>query len=194
MKTTASKKARRKYSGGFRREFLVFIFRFFAIWILAYALTLAAPEITSLLQRVVSRELAFVLRSAGYDFEARNIVFNLRTAHGLEKLYIIAECTGLYTTLIYLAIIGAFPARNRDRLAGILIGVPAIHLMNLARVVFISLVIYHRKDLFDFFHGYLWQVGFVVFMLILVFFWTAKIARPDREEKTGRVKDRKDPL
>jgi len=189
LKTSAAKKARPKKTAGFRREFIIFVIRFFAIWILLYALTLAAPAITSFLQRVVSRELAFVLRAAGYDFKTENIVFYLRTSHGLEKLYIIAECTGLYTTLIYLSIIGAFPARKRDRLTGILFGVPSIHLMNLARVVFISMVIYHRKDLFDFFHGYLWQVGFVVFMLILVFFWTARIARPAGDEKTGGAKD-----
>ena len=95
---------------------------------------------------------------------------------------IIPECTGLYTTIIYIAIIGAFPARPSEKLIGLLVGAPAIHALNLARMVFISLVLYHRRDLFEFFHGYLWQVGFVIFMLLLVILWMWKIVKPKPAE------------
>jgi hypothetical protein len=45
-------------------------------------------------------------------------------------------------------------------------------------MVFISLILYHKPGLFDFFHGYLWQVGFVIFMLLLVILWMWKIVKP----------------
>lgn len=191
MRQREKPKSGRQGERNFRSEFLVFISRFFAIWLLTYAFTVMAPEVTRFLQKAVSAELALFLKAAGYDFSWRGTIFYLTTPHGQEKLYIIAECTGIYTTLIYLSIIGAFPSRKRDRLKGILIGVPAIHLMNLFRVAFISLILYHRRDLFDFFHGYLWQVGFIVFMLMLVFIWTAKIAKhPEEDEDRPKSKGR----
>jgi exosortase/archaeosortase family protein len=78
--------------------------------------------------------------------------------------------------MIFIAIIGAFPAKNSGKLIGLLLGVPAIHILNMLRMIFISLILYHNRSLFHFFHGYFWQVGFVVFMLILVFIWMNKFA------------------
>jgi len=79
---------------------------------------------------------------------------------------------------MYFSIIAAYPARIREKLAGILMGIPAIHALNLVRMVFVSLVLFHKRELFDFFHGYLWQVVFVIFMLLLVIFWMSRIVKP----------------
>jgi exosortase/archaeosortase family protein len=57
-------------------------------------------------------------------------------------------------------------------------GIPAIHALNLVRMVFVSLVLFHKRELFDFFHGYLWQVAFVIFMLMLVIFWMSRMVKP----------------
>ncbi len=129
------------------------------------------------LQNIVAREIAFTLEHLGYRFSLTGSSFMFFTDHGGENLIVIAECTGLYTTIIYFSIVGAYPARIGEKLIGLLIGVPSIHLLNLTRMVFISLVLYHRRELFDFFHGYLWQVSFAIFMLLLVIFWMGKIVR-----------------
>jgi archaeosortase B (VPXXXP-CTERM-specific) len=91
---------------------------------------------------------------------------------------VIPECTGLYTSIIYFSIIGAYPARIGEKLIGLVAGVPAIHILNLARMVVISLVLIHKPKLFNFVHGYLWQIGFVIFMLLLVIVWMGKIVKP----------------
>lgn len=122
-------------------------------------------------------EIAYVLDLLGYKYRLTGASFIFYTAHGGENLIVIAECTGLYTSIIYFSIIGAYPARVHEKLIGLVIGVPAIHILNLARMVFISLVLYHRRELFDFFHGYLWQVSFVIFMLLLVILWMGKIVK-----------------
>jgi archaeosortase B (VPXXXP-CTERM-specific) len=165
-------------SGSFRREFLFFLIVFFAIWLFSFLLTRRIPAFTSGLERVVAREIAFFLDLLGYRFSLDEATFLFRTNHGTEKMFIITECTGLYTTIIYFSIIGAYPARLNEKGLGLLIGIPAIHLLNLARMVFISLVLYHWRELFEFFHGYLWQVGFVIFMLLLVILWMGKIVKP----------------
>ena len=129
------------------------------------------------LQALVAREVAFCLKHLGYNFSLRGARLVYYTGGGSGTVTIIAECTGLYTTIIYFSIIGAYPARIGEKLIGLLIGVPSIHILNLARMVFISLVLYYRKDLFGFFHGYLWQVSFMIFMLLLIILWMGKIVK-----------------
>jgi archaeosortase B (VPXXXP-CTERM-specific) len=136
------------------------------------------PGIVTGMQLLVARELDWCLYHLNYWFERTANEFTFYTDHGGERLVIIAECTGLYTSIIFFSIIAAYPARIREKLAGILIGIPAIHILNLIRMVVVSLVLYHRRELFDFFHGYLWQVTFVIFMLLIVIFWMAKIVKP----------------
>ncbi len=162
----------------FRKEFLLFLVLFFFIWLLSYFLTRRLPGAVDASQIVVAREVAWFLDLLGYRHAIDGSILTFFTAHGGQRMSIIPECTGLYTTIIYVAIVGAFPARAREKAVGLLVGVPAIHALNLARMVFISLVLFHRPDLFAFFHGYLWQVGFVIFMLLLVILWMWKIVKP----------------
>lgn len=169
----------------FRSEFVIFLVLFFVIWLLSYILTRSNPGFLVLAQNFVAKEVAWCLSMLRYKFTLVDNTFTFYTAHGGERLIVIAECTGIYTTIIYISLIAAYPSRIREKLAGLLLGVPAIHLLNLARMVFISIVLYHRRDLFDFFHGYLWQVGFVIFMLLLVIFWMTRMVKP-RGGKSAR--------
>jgi archaeosortase B (VPXXXP-CTERM-specific) len=176
----------KKKLGGpaFRTEFLLFLVLFFIIWLLSYFLTRMLPGFVGWLQVAVAREVAFCLTHIGYTYVLKESAITFYTAHGGQSLVVIAECTGLYTSIIYFSIIGAYPARIGEKLIGLIIGIPAIHLLNLARMVVISLVLYHRPKLFDFVHGYLWQVGFVIFMLLLVIWWMWKIVKPKTKKKT----------
>lgn len=170
-----ARSGKRRYSG-YRRDLTLFLIYFFLIWAALFALTRMMPGIGKWMERLVSRELALTLRALNLDFTASGNELNLNTEHGMEKLYIIAECTGIFTTMIYIAIIGAFPTDNRSRIMGLLIGVPSIHILNYLRVVFIAVVLYEKRELFGLFHGYLWQISFVGFMLLLVFFWMSRVA------------------
>ncbi len=172
----------KKSQGGspFKREFSLFLILFFIIWLLSYLLTRMAPGFVDRLQVWVAREVAWCLTKLGYTYVLKESSLTFYTAHGGQSLFVIPECTGLYTTIIYFAILGAYPARAGEKLLGLLIGVPAIHLLNLARMVFISLVLIRRPDLFDLFHGYLWQIAFFIFMLLLVILWMWKIVKPRR--------------
>ena len=163
--------------GSFRREFLQFLILFFILWLFSFLLTRRIPGLSEHLQVYVAREVAFCLDLIGYRFELEGALFTFITPHGGERLRVIAECTGLFTTIIYISIIGAYPARIREKLLGLAIGIPAIHLLNLIRMVIVALVLFHKRELFDFVHGYLWQVSFVIFMLLLVIFWMGKIVK-----------------
>lgn len=170
----------------FQREFLLFLILFFIIWLLSYFLTRMLPGFVEWSQVSVAREVAFCLTKLHYTYVLKESALTFYTAHGGQGLNIIAECTGLYTSIIYFSIIGAYPARAREKLLGVLIGIPAIHVLNLMRMVFISLVLFHRPDLFELFHGYLWQVVFVIFMLLLVIVWMWKIVKPKEATEKSR--------
>ena len=169
---------RNKLKGAaFQREFALFVVLFFIIWLLSYLLTRRFPGFVDRMQIGVAREVAFFLRLIGYNFTMEGSSLTFYTKHGGENLVIIPECTGLYTTIIYFSIVGAYPARVGEKLLGLVIGIPAIHVLNLIRMVFISWILFERRELFELFHGYLWQAGFLVFMLALVIFWMGKIVK-----------------
>jgi archaeosortase B (VPXXXP-CTERM-specific) len=168
----------RRISRSFRREFIIFLILFFALWLFSFLLTRRFPGFVYWAQVFVAGEVAWCLELFGYTFERAAETLTLHTSHGGERLIVIPECTGLYTTIIFCSIIGAYPARIREKIAGLAIGIPAIHLLNLFRMVFVALVLYHKRELFHFFHGYLWQVSFVIFMLLLVIFWMSRIVKP----------------
>jgi archaeosortase B (VPXXXP-CTERM-specific) len=168
----------------FQREFLLFLILFFIIWLLSYLLTRRFPRFVEWGQTSVAREVAWTLRQlGGYHFTIDGSVLTFITSHGGERLAVIPECTALYTSIIYFSILGAYPARVGEKLVGLLIGIPAIHALNYVRMVFISLIMCHKPQLFDFFHGYLWQVSFVIFMLLLVILWMWKIVKPKAARK-----------
>lgn len=167
-----------KRPSAFQKEFTLFLLLFFIIWLLSFFLFRRLPGFVEWSQVAVAREVAWFLDRFGYRYSLDGSVLTFYTSHGGERMAVIPECTGLYTTIIYLAIVGAYPARAREKLVGALVGVPAIHVLNLIRMVFISIVLFHRPDLFDLFHGYLWQVGFVIFMLLLVIVWMWKVVKP----------------
>ena len=162
----------------FQREFAFFLVLFFVIWLLSYLLAKQFPGFVEWGQIVVAREVAFTVKQLGYNFTIAGSALTFYTSHGGEKLIVIPECTALYTSIIYFSILGAYPARIGEKLIGLLIGLPAIHALNFLRMVFIAFILYHRPHLFDLFHGYLWQVGFVIFMLLLVIVWMWKIVKP----------------
>jgi archaeosortase B (VPXXXP-CTERM-specific) len=172
-------------SGGFRKEFLLFLVVFIAIWLLSYLLTRRFPGFTDNLEALVAREVAFCLGLLRHGVTIDGSVLRLLTDHGTQKMVVITECTGLYITIIYFAIIGAYPSRPVEKALGLLIGIPSIHVLNLARMVFIALILCHKRHLFHFFHGYLWQVSLVVFMLLLVILWMTKIVRPKGAKTNG---------
>jgi exosortase/archaeosortase family protein len=185
----------RRSSRSFRRDFIQFLILFFALWLFSYLLTRKIPGFLEgipdprdpdavtpgAMQLLVSAELDWVLTHLNYWFDRIGNVFTFHTGHGGEKLVIITECTGIYTKMIYFSIIGAYPARIREKLIGLAIGIPAIHLLNLVRMTVVSLVLFHKREWFGFFHGYFWQVIFVIFMLVLVILWMARIVKPRAE-------------
>jgi archaeosortase B (VPXXXP-CTERM-specific) len=98
---------------------------------------------------------------------------------------IIDECTGLFEMLIYIAAVAAFSTSIRKKLLGMAIGIPAIFLFNLARIIFLLLAGAYSKSLFDFMHLYFWQATLIIMISSVWIGWLYLVVY--REKRTLEV-------
>jgi len=87
-------------------------------------------------------------------------------------------CNGVETMIIFLAAVLAFPASWRARLAGLAIGIVAIQLVNLVRVVALFLTGAYFPALFDSSHTVIWQTIVILFGVLLWIFWANRLGPP----------------
>jgi exosortase H (IPTLxxWG-CTERM-specific) len=87
-------------------------------------------------------------------------------------------CNGVEAMLIFLAAVLAFPASWRSRLIGLALGILAIQIVNLVRVVALFLTGVYFPRLFDSSHTVIWQTIVILFGVLLWIFWANRFAGP----------------
>jgi exosortase H (IPTLxxWG-CTERM-specific) len=87
-------------------------------------------------------------------------------------------CNGVEAMLIYLAAVLAFPASWRARLLGLALGVVAIQLVNLVRVIALYLTGVYFPKIFDASHTVIWQSIVILFGVLLWILWANRWAAP----------------
>ena len=90
---------------------------------------------------------------------------------------IIAECTGIFEALIFLAAVLAYPTSWAKKLIGIGFGVPILYAFNLLRILVLIWVGRYRHDLFDFMHLYFWQATLILMITSVWMLWIFKVVR-----------------
>ncbi len=87
-------------------------------------------------------------------------------------------CNGVEAMLIFLAAVLAFPAPWRSRLTGLALGIVAIQLVNLVRVVALFLTGAYFPRFFDTSHTVVWQTVVILFSVLLWIVWARRFAAP----------------
>jgi exosortase H (IPTLxxWG-CTERM-specific) len=87
-------------------------------------------------------------------------------------------CNGVEAMLIFLAAVLAFPASWKSRLKGLGLGILAIQLVNLVRVVALFLTGVYFPKIFDTSHTVIWQTVVILFGVLLWIFWANRFAAP----------------
>jgi exosortase H (IPTLxxWG-CTERM-specific) len=87
-------------------------------------------------------------------------------------------CNGVEAMLIFLAAVLAFPAPWTSRLWGLGLGIVAIQLVNLVRVVALYLTGVYLPKLFDASHTVIWQTVVILCGVLLWIFWANRFAVP----------------
>lgn len=93
------------------------------------------------------------------------------------SLEVIRECTALQTILLFLAAVLAHPAGFRAKLAGVLLGVPSLVVINILRVVSLFLLGQRRPEAVEIVHVVVWQSLLVFAVVLLWIVWAHGPAR-----------------
>lgn len=85
-------------------------------------------------------------------------------------------CNGIEATLIFLAAVLAFPASWRSRLLGLGLGIAAIQVVNLVRVIALFLTGVYLPAVFDASHTVVWQTLVILSGVLLWLYWASRFA------------------
>jgi len=94
---------------------------------------------------------------------------------------VVGECTGLYEMLIFLAAMIAYPASWKRKLIGAGLGIPFLYVINIIRMIFITVVGNWSPQAFDFLHMYFWQVAMILIIVSAWVLWIEKVAHYERK-------------
>lgn len=94
-------------------------------------------------------------------------------------------CNGVEAMLIYFAAVLAFPATWRSRLLGVGLGLVAIQLVNLVRVVALFLTGVYLPKLFDSSHTVIWQTIVILAGVLLWILWANRFAVFPSRDRSG---------
>ena len=92
----------------------------------------------------------------------------------LLNMRIVSECTAITPTMVFVAAVLAFPSSVSVKLKGLLLGIVALYLINLVRVVSLYYIGTHAPDQMEFAHIVVWQAVMVLIAIGLWSLWAAR--------------------
>lgn len=101
---------------------------------------------------------------------------------GIDIVY---GCNGVFATAILVSGIIAYPCRIREKLIGILIGIPAIFAVNQFRVISLFLLGRRYPGVFEGVHVYVWQPIIILLAVLVWDFWARNYVKKDKTQKSS---------
>jgi exosortase H (IPTLxxWG-CTERM-specific) len=92
----------------------------------------------------------------------------VRTAH--FGVRVLSGCNGMETVLLYSAAVLAYPVSLRAKGIALLVGIPAIQLVNIARILGLLMIGQYWPTWFHDAHVY-WAQGLMICLVAAVWFW-----------------------
>lgn len=90
-----------------------------------------------------------------------------------------AGCNGVEATLVLLAAMLAFPAPWKHKVVGLVIGILAVQLLNILRVISLFYLGQWNYEVFEFSHLYVWQALIMLDVLVVWLIWVRRVPRFD---------------
>lgn len=88
-----------------------------------------------------------------------------------------AGCNGVEAAIVLIAAMVAFPAPWLFKLVGVAIGIVAVQVANLLRVISLYYLGQWNMEVFEFAHLYLWQALIMLDVLLVWLLWMRSVAR-----------------
>jgi archaeosortase B (VPXXXP-CTERM-specific) len=121
----------------------------------------------------IARSVAFVLRMFGYSTSVSGPIVDVQSF----RFTIIYHCAGIFGMMIYTAAVLAYTARWWEKLYGVIIGIVGLYTINTVRMAALGIIGIYWRDYFDFYHEFLWQGIFIIFVIAFWVFWKEKLIR-----------------
>lgn len=97
-----------------------------------------------------------------------DVIQNIHSGVGVQ---IEPGCNGVEACIVLVAAILAFPARWRHKFFGIWLGVLAVQVVNVLRVVSLYYLLQWNQPVFEFVHLYMWQALIMLDVLVVWLAW-----------------------
>jgi exosortase H (IPTLxxWG-CTERM-specific) len=91
------------------------------------------------------------------------------------SINVVDGCNGVYATAILISGIVAYPSKITHKALGALIGIIAIFVLNLVRVISLFYFGQYYPDIFREAHVYVWQPIIILWAIYIWDFWRRKI-------------------
>ena len=93
------------------------------------------------------------------------------------------ECTAITIMIIFASFIAVYQASLKAKGIGLLAGLPFIFIANITRLLVMAFIDKLAPEYSHYFHDYLWQVAFIIMVVVMWVVWTEKVVM--RERKTA---------
>ena len=134
----------------------------------------ARPFTDGLLTEWLAALSAFVLRCGGFDATTAGAT----VMSSIGAMTIIRECTAVYPTAIFVAAVVAFPSTWPRRALGIVLGIVAIQIVNVVRLLSLLVIAAKYPRAFEMAHLVVWQSLIVLCTIVIWILWVAEIGTP----------------
>ena len=130
-----------------------------------------------------ARTLGHVLRLIGSPVI---VTGNIVAGSGVS-FQIVLECTALSALALYICFVSLYKTHGRNKAIGLAMGIPALYLGNLVRLVSIFMVTRHDPRFFEVTHVYMGQVFTIVLVVLACLVWLKWVDQGSRAGPVGKV-------
>lgn len=150
------------------RAFLVFVTTY--VVLMGVVLFLVGTTITPYLNTWTARLTAWTLRLLGANGQSSGPL----VTSSVYSAEIITECTAVYIMILFLSAVSAYPTSWKAKLSGVLLGAPALVIVNQIRLVSMFYIGHLFPSAAETIHLLVWQSLMVFFTVFIWLFWAVK--------------------
>ena len=91
--------------------------------------------------------------------------------NGEGAINVINECTGIFSMSIFAAIVLAYDTTLRNKVVGLVVGVPVLFYLAILRLSLTTLLVVKYPTMLHLSHDYLFQIFLLIFVVVLFVLW-----------------------
>ncbi len=131
---------------------------------------------------LTARAITALVQASGLHAVREGLVIHLTNS----TWEVAIECTAVFIMLIYASFVLVYPASVRAKLAALLAGIPFIFCANILRLYAMAWIDYLMPGYSAAFHSYVWQVAFILMVVMMWLGWIAHLGDDESKAPLSR--------